>query len=116
MNNDKPLYGLEHCETVHETILDAIDGLDETQFPARVTVFRRMKPNPIRLAAHVLECALEYLDEDLSDPDGEATTMTAEMADLAQRFADELCKLYTAWACEPTGESFWVNIKGEVVE
>ena len=116
MSNDQPLYGVDNSETVHDTIMDAIDGLDETQFPARVTVFRRMKPNPKRLATHVLECALEYLDEDLSDPDGDAATKTPEMHELAQRFADELCKIYVPWGCEPTGKSFWVNIKGEVVE
>lgn len=116
MNNYQPLYGLEHCETVYETIMDAIDGLDEQQFPARVTVFRRMKADPKRLAVRVLAFALEHLDEDLSDPDGNSTPGTPEMIELSEKFADELCKIYVPWGCEPTGKSFWVNIKGEIVE
>ena len=114
MTND--LYGTESSDNVHDTIIDAIDHLEEDQFPAMVTIFQRMKPNPKSLAGRVLDWAIEDLDEDLSNPDGTATPKTPAMVALAQKFAEDLCALYTPWACEPTRDSFWVNMDGEIVE
>lgn len=116
MKTDEQLYGVDSGETVHETILDAIDSLDAGQFPAKITVFRRMEPDPKRLAMHVLDLALEHLDEELSDPDGFITPKSPAMIELADKFAEAICTLYVPWACEPTGKTFWVNAQGEVVK
>ena len=110
------LYGTEDSDNVHDSIDDAIDHLEEDQFPAHVLIFRRMKPNPKSLATHVLNVAIEDLDEDLSDPEGGGTPKTPAMIALAEKFAAELCAMYVPWACEPTGKSIWVNIEGDVVE
>ena len=120
MNNEKDLYGTEDSDNVHDTIKDAIDHLEEDQFPAQVVLFRRMKPNPKALASRILEWAIEDLDEDLdedlSDPEGGATTKTPAMVALAEKFADDLCGMHVPWACEPTGNAVWVNMDGEIVE
>ena len=116
MTNEKEIYGTEDSETVHDSIHDAIDHLEEDQFPAMVTIFQRMKPNPKSLAGRVLDWAIEDLDEDLSDPEGGATPKSPAMIALAERFAEDLCALYVPWACEPTKESFWLDSDGEIVE
>ena len=114
MTND--LYGTEDSDNVHDTIKDAIDHLEEDQFPAQVMIFRRMKPNPKALASRVLDWSIEDLDEDLSDPEGGATPKSPAMLALAQKFAEDLCALYVPWACEPTGNAVWVNMDGEIVK
>ena len=116
MTNEKELYSTEDSDNVHDTIKDAIDHLEEDQFPAQVLIFRRMKPNPKRLAFHILDLAIEDLDEILSDPEGEGTSKTLAMVALADKFATEFCELYVPWACEPTGKSIWVGADGEIVE
>ena len=116
MTNEKELYGTEDSETVHESINDAIDHLEEDQFPAQVMVFHHMKPDPKALARRVLDGALEDLDEELSDPEGGATPKSPAMIALAEKFATELCAMYVPWACEPTGNAVWVDIEGEIVK
>ena len=114
--HEHELYGTESGEEVHDSIDDAIDHLEEDQFPAQVLIFRRIKPNPESLARRVLDWAIDDLDEMLADPEGKETPKSPAMIALAEKFAEELCAMYVPWACEPTKESFWVNIEGEIVE
>lgn len=116
MRDEQEFYGTDYREDVHKSIHDAIDGIYDSQFPARVTVFRRMTPDPKRLATHVLDFVLEHIDESLAAPEGGVMPKTPAMIELAKHFAEEICKLSVPWACEPTKVSFWVDKEGEIVK
>lgn len=127
MNKDERLYGLRDDEAVQGTVRDVIERLvgdavekvgeplaatlDRIEWPVVVQVFRRMdvSRDAQSIADNALECALELLDEEHSDPDGDATEPTAEMRKAAEAFAAVVVAEYVSWACEPTGERIEVT-------
>jgi hypothetical protein len=80
--------------------------VQNVDWPVELMVFRPMDVK--RLARYVAERALEevleYLDEEHSNPDGDATEPTPAMKSAADVFAKAITDEYVSWACEPTGE------------
>ena len=106
-------YGLDGWERLKTDMDDAIEevvescgGVDEVEWPVQLLVFRPMDVQ--RLACYVakraLDDVLEYLDEEHSDPDGDATEPTSAMKAAADAFAKVVTDEYVSWSCEPTGE------------
>ena len=121
MNKQERLYGLADCEHVQGDIETVIEDLvnaasepgdtmeqacNRVEWPIEVCVFRRMVVShwTKALADQALENALETLDEELSDPEGDATEPTEAMRAAALEFARVVCAEYVPWACERTGE------------
>lgn|SRR5574343_790476 len=121
MNKNDILYGLKtdeqlkaSVEDVVETMIDDIyspgmslqHNMDAIPWPIRVLKFRRMDITrfiPI-LAEKFAEDALEILDEEHGDPDGDPTKPSQRMKDAALEFAMVVVDEYIPWGCEPTGE------------
>lgn len=123
MNKNDIFYGLETDEQLMLSVEEAIDNvfnygdlaepgkeldelMDNAQWPIRVLKFRRVKLTrliPI-LAAKLAEVALEVIDEEHGDPDGNPAEPSQRMKDAALEFAKVMVEEYTPWACEPTGE------------
>jgi hypothetical protein len=113
VSRDDKLYGLEHWEALRDDIEEVIDdviayagGADDVDWPIKVHVFRRkdVKGFVDVVARQATENALELLDEEHADPDGDATEPTQAMKEAAAAFAKVVCDEYVPWACEPTGE------------
>ena len=124
--SDKKLYGLRDWETVLDNIEEVIERhvedsaeiaetWEETvrrlKWPLEVLVFRRMDPMTMvpGIAARCIESALEHLDEELGDPDGDYTEATSAMDEAAQEFARKVCAEYVPWNCERTDETVLVT-------
>jgi len=124
MPNDKKLYGLQDQESMLDDDVDEVLGrvMDDAcetpgesfdaiaariEWPIKVLVYRRMsldEGDAKRLAENAIERALEDLDEERSDPDGDATEPSEGMKAAALAFGRAVVKDYVSWACEPTGE------------
>jgi hypothetical protein len=113
MTKQDKLYGLDLWERLMTDMDDAIEevvescgGADEVEWPVRLLVFRRMDVTGQArcIAMRALEDALERLDEEHADPDGDATEPTPTMKAAAYAFAKIITDEYVSWACEPTGE------------
>lgn len=122
MNQSDEMYGLpddERLEWDEGAVLDRIlddavktpgepfaDTASRIDWPIRIHVYRRADISGMAegIARDALEHALEYLDEEHGDPDGDATSPTKAMEAAALAFAQAVVKDYVSWACEPTGE------------
>lgn len=112
MKKDDILYGLEHQERLSTSIDEVLEdflqgaGLDSIDWPIRILVHRRMDVSHFKdiIARGALEDALERIDEEHGDPDGDPAEPTPEMVKAAEAFAAAVVDGYVPWACEPTGE------------
>jgi len=122
MGSDERMYGLAdderlevEAEAVVERVLDdACDVPGEpfeataarVTWPIKVDVFRRMEVSNTaeHLGEDALGRALEQLDEEYSDPDGDMTEPTDAMKAAALAFGKAVLADYKPWACERTGE------------
>ena len=114
-------YGLEDWEKLVDTPEDALerliddmsgygdqitDVLNRIEWPVEVLVYKPMDVTRYanRIAERALDYALEMLDEEHSDPDGDATKPTQAMKEAAKAFAEAVVHGYVSWVCEPTGD------------
>jgi hypothetical protein len=124
MKKDDVCYGLEHWEqlemdpdSVVERVLEnACDKVGEgfdalaarIAWPIRIRVYKRRdiggEACAASVAASAIEHALENLDEEYADPDGEYTKATDGMKAAALAFGRAVVAEYVSWTCEPTGE------------
>jgi len=120
------LYGLRDSETVYDDIEEVIERLVEDAsevgdthaeavnrlaWPLEVLVFRRMDAQTLApgIADRCRDLALETLDEELGDPDGDFTQATDAIEEAAQEFARKMCAEDEVWNCERTGEVVMVT-------
>jgi len=103
----------------NDAIYEALDGrLDpkmtaaevQAALPATLTLcgYRRVEVNTRRL--HVLERALEDLDEEYGDPDGGPTSPTPAMLAAEVEFLRVLRAEYEPWACEEVGQPVEIDV------
>jgi len=85
-------------KTQDEAIECYLDGFDG-DMPATVEVigYARMKPEVSFLASHLLSQALESLDDEFGDPDGDYTEPTKDMRSAEQVFIKAILAQYTSW-------------------
>lgn len=111
-------YGLADQERLDTAIEDVVDRVidnagrvDGVQWPIEIHEFRRMDVSGMAdgLAKDALCRALETLDEEHSDPDGENTEATEKMKAAAAAFAKVVVEEYVPWACEKTGKAILVT-------
>lgn len=108
-------WGMDGWESLESDIEDAVkryvgdacetalvEMVEKAEWPA---VFNEHKHAKKPDAARVLERVLENLDEDLGNPDGDATEPTPKMLAAMQTILDE----YTVWNCEETGKTVTVT-------
>lgn len=86
-----------------ESIDDAVDYYvnqfaPEEKLPAEVVVYGFAQTKP-KLSG-VLEQALEWLDEEYANPEGESTQPTDAMREAERVFIAAVLKDYDCWACE----------------
>lgn len=128
MGKEMKLYGLDgwerlvaDVETVVERVIDdacvkAGEPFDaiatRITWPLHVRVFRPMElPSLDRMADHILDNLMEWLDEEHADPDGDPTDPTPAMRKAALVCAKAVRKGYISWSCEPTGDTILVTQK-----
>lgn len=122
MKPDDIMYGLEDqeqlCDSVEEVVQRVFERTfqpgdqsdeaiaDRIEWPIKVHEHRRMDVTGLRdaLIDRALSQALETIDEEHSDPDGDSTEPTPEMTKAAEAFIDVVLSQYVSWACEPTGK------------
>jgi hypothetical protein len=124
MKKDDVCYGLEHWErlemdpesVVERVLEDACDKVGEgfdalaarIEWPIRILVYKRRdiggEACAESIAARAIEHALENLDEEYADPDGDYTKATDRIKDAARAFGRAVVADYVSWSCEPTGE------------
>ena len=124
MDKDERLYGLEDWERLEcdlEAALERVVDEGCTQlgqpfdelaknitWPIRILEFKRRdvggEKTASSIAALALEAALETLDKEYADPDGEATEPTKAMREAALAFGRVVAAGYVPWTAEPTGE------------
>ena len=124
MNKNDVFYGLEAWERLESDPDDAVErvleyacrevgeGFDamaaRVEWPIRILAYRRkvvpVERRAARIAARAIEDALEDLDADYSDPDGNETEPTEGMKAAALAFAKAVIAEYVPYTCEPTGE------------
>jgi hypothetical protein len=120
------MYGLEYWEHFEESIRAAIERLldescdatevgieaqlDRVTWPVTVSVYRQMElPTPNWIAERILRGILEDLDQDHSDPDGNATEPTPNMKSVALALGEIIVNEYEVWACERTNETHTIT-------
>lgn len=93
----------------HLTHTDAEDAvaelLEETpvcEWPEEITVkgFAPMQPDLMAVARDQVQSLVEWLDEELGDPDGGYTEPTSAMQDAGREFVRKVFEEYEVWACE----------------
>ena len=103
-------------DVIHRIIEDACEKVGEEfdaiaariEWPIKIVVFRRCdiggEECAKRIARDAIDHALEYLDEEYSDPDGDPTEATEGMKKAALLFGRAVVADYVPWSCVPTGE------------
>ena len=88
-------------ETKDEAIEYFLDDLLWDAIPKKIEVkgYARRVAVPGMLSP--LDYVLEYLDEELGDPDGNLVTPTERMKKAEQEFIKVILEEYEPWACEP---------------
>lgn len=81
-------------DAVERAVENAEDETDAEVTEVKVAAWRRPAVPPSFLRGSVLEHALERLDEEFGDPDGDDTEPTAEMRAVEKKFIDDLLALY----------------------
>jgi hypothetical protein len=124
MNKDDKLYGLGHWERLEhdpELVIERVledacyevgEGFDalaaRIDWPIKILVFRRRniggEHRAQMIADDAIEHALEGLDIEYSDPDGDRTEQTEAMREAALAFGTAVVADYVSWTCAPTGE------------
>lgn len=123
MSNDDILYGLEDAEQLDHDPEDIIEKLlddccekagesfdaiaDRIEWPVKIYEYRRIKigdNDAERIGRRALDNALDQLDEDYTDPEGNGTVATEKMKAAAITFGKAIIAEYVPWACERTGE------------
>lgn len=124
--HDERMYGMEGWEHLEGDVEGVMERLaeeacrragesdeeiaDRIEWPVRVKEFRRMTlPRAESIAEDVLNEVLERLDEEYGDPDGDYTSPTDSMRQMAEAFARSVLCQYTPWCCEPTGNEILVT-------
>jgi len=97
------LYGFEDTERLYSEVEDLIEdyvesSMGDATWPVTVYEFGPMEKPSAKLLA---ERVVEWLDEELGDPDGDGTEVTDPMLAGMQALLDA----YTPWACEKNGNS-----------
>jgi len=123
MNKDDICYGLEHwerlemdVESVIESVLEdacvkpgeGFDAMaDQIDWPIKILAFKRRdiggEACAKTIANTAIEDALEMLDEEYCDPDGDNTESTDAMESAALAFGRAVVADYVSWTCEPNG-------------
>jgi len=122
MSDDRSYWGREEEEVLTNTDPDeAIEEILDAYGPGEledheVTVIEYRPRGCVVDAESILENALERLDEEYGNPDGDYTKPTPAMTAAAEAFAKVLAAEYSVWACEPTGEKVTVNALAWVKE
>lgn len=122
MSEPKKFYGMENTErlefddpdeVVDRYLDDAVNTPGESfdsvaerlAFPIEVCEYEPMEiPDAQDIANSALEHALENLDEEYGDPDGDNTEPTEAMKAAALSFGRAVVADYVPWACEQTGK------------
>ena len=124
MNKGDILYGLAPWEqlemdpdsAVERVLENACDKVGEgfdamaarIEWPIKILVFKRRdiggEARAKSIAESAIEDALERLDEEYADPDGDYTEATEKVKEAALAFGRAVVANYVAWTCEPTGE------------
>ena len=123
MNKSDVFYGMKDWERLEHDLDEALRrAVDETcdtagdvfaviasriEWPIRILVYRRMAltdKHAERIARDALEDAMENLDEEYADADGDPTTPTEDMKAAALAFGRAVVAEYVPWNCAPTGE------------
>jgi hypothetical protein len=124
MKKDDVCYGLEHWERLEmdpESVVERVlenacdkvgEGFDamaaRIEWPIRILVYKRRdiggESCAESIAASAIEHALENLDEEYGDCDGDFTEATDGMKSAALAFGRAVVAEYVSWTCEPTGE------------
>lgn len=108
----------EHPDEAIEEVLSTYCSEELDLLPVEVTVygFKRMEPDIEACVDVVLDCLLEYLDEELANPAGDGTKPTDTMKMHARMFVSNILDEYFAWACELNGEQVTVTTSKWVEE
>jgi hypothetical protein len=127
MKQDDIMYGLEGAETLDTEIDEVLERLlddmcDKTgesfdaianriEWPVIVHEYKRMDASHgvHRIAERALEDAMERLDEEYGDPEGESTEPTDKMRSAAQAFAEAIIAEYVPWTCETNGKTHTIT-------
>jgi len=123
MKNDDLFYGLEHWEKLEsspdqviELVLDDACNkvgedfdviADRITWPIKIFVYRRKSLggdlHAEMIAQKAIEDALECLDEEYGNPDGDPSDPTDAIKEAAMGFGCAIVLDYRSWQCEPTG-------------
>ena len=115
------LWSLEDGDELHddrdEMIEQFLDGLLAREWPRTVCVAKHRRVRPLfdaKWATRCVEAQIEWLDEEFGDPEYAGAPIVnepTEAAIIAMKAAlDIIAAGYTAWTCEPTGETEEVNV------
>jgi hypothetical protein len=107
----KRFYGLKDQERLDESVKTCVERLladGFTGWPIKVYVHQQMDVGGEFMAAsiaeHAIERALDNLDEEYGDPDGDPTEPTEAMKAAALAFGRAVVADYVPFMCEETGE------------
>ena len=97
-----------HAERIYnhspeEAVQEWAQGPVRDPMPDKLTLYGFARVKAKLDPDWILEFVLEHLDEEYGDPD-EYTRPTGEMKVVAQRFADDLLKVYKVWSCVESEE------------
>ena len=124
MKKDDLLYGLEHWErlemnpydVVERVMEDACDKVGEgfdamasrIDWPIKIMVYKRRDVGGESCAKTIadtsIESALEMLDEEYADHEGDVSDPTDAMKAAALAFGRTVVADYVSWTCEPNGD------------
>ena len=124
MNKNDILYGLKEWEHLEDSLDEAVDRIieeavvspgegfgqiaDRMAWPLEILVYKRMDVGGEKMAImnadKATNLALENLDEEYGDMDGDYTEPTEVMKEAALVFGKAIVADYVPWTCEPTGE------------
>ena len=95
----------ENCDKAGETFEEIADRLSWPILVLKYTP-RNVGGEAMakKLGENALEIALEYLDEEYGDPEGDYSASTPAMKAAAQKLGQVIVAEYQSWMCEPTGE------------
>ena len=124
MNQSDVFYGQEHWERLEMSAEDAVERVleyacdvvgegfdamaDRVEWPIRILAYKRRDVGGEScaqcIAESAIERALEGLDEEYADHDGDLTEPTAAIKSAALAFGRAVVGDYVSWTCEPSGD------------
>ena len=122
MKKDEIMYGLKDQEILVSSIDEVMEDVftdnlfkigegdaaiaERIEWPVMILEYKRISTDHYAqsIADRALEEALERLDEEYGNPDGDSFVPTETMKNAAYLFGSIVARRFVAWQCEPTGK------------